>query len=59
MNRRELLNFFSGFLGFTVWIILTYRNPEHAVNTALGSLLMLVGFGGRDTIINIIKIWKE
>lgn len=49
----------TGIIGFVVWFYLVRNNPDHAVNIALGVLLILVGFGGRDTVIDIIKSWKQ
>lgn len=55
---NQVINFITGLAGFIVWIVLTYSSPDNSINLAVGVLLMLVGFGGRDTIIEIIKTWK-
>lgn len=56
---NKILNIVTGIAGFVVWIYLVKDNTEQAINLALGILLMLIGFGGRDTIIEIVKSWKN
>ena len=58
MSKRETFNFWTGLISFIVWIWLSYLYPEHTFNLALASLMMLLGFGGRDTIVEIVKTWK-
>lgn len=52
------INFFTGLAGLIMWYKLALQNPEHSIQTALGLLAVLMGFGGRETIKEIIKIWK-
>lgn len=56
---HNILNTITGFCGLMIWVWLTKSSPDQATNLAVGILLMLVGFGGRDTIIEIIKSWKQ
>ena len=56
--KFNILNIITGLCGSLIWIYLVRDNTEQAVELALGILLMLIGFGGRDTIIDIIKSWK-
>ena len=57
--HSNILNIITGTCGFTIWIYLVKDTPTQSINLALGILLMLIGFGGRDTIIDIIKSWKN
>lgn len=58
MKAGELINLLTGLLGFTAWALFSWRSPEHSSNIALGALLMLLGFGGRETIKEILKTWR-
>lgn len=57
MNSKRF-NIFTGSVGMAVWVFLTYHNPEHSTNIAIGSLLCLIGFGGVNTIKEILETWK-
>lgn len=57
--NNQTLNLLTGIMGFLVWTYLSYLTPEHSVNLALGSLLMLVGFAGKETIVDIVKSFKN
>lgn len=52
------INFFTGLAGLIMWYQLTIKSPEYSVRIALGLMAALMGFGGRETIKEIIKIWK-
>ena len=54
MKPSEALNIITGFLGFGAWALFSWRSPENSSNIALGALLILLGFWGRDTITEII-----
>lgn len=56
---NKILNFVTGCMGFITWVYLSKESPNQAINIAMGVLLMLIGFGGRDTIIDIIKSIKN
>ena len=56
--NREVQNTVTGALAFGLWAFLAYRTPEHSIPIAVGCLLSLVGFAGRDTIIEILKNWR-
>lgn len=56
--NREVQNTVTGALGFAAWIYFTNKTPEYAVQIALGCLLALICFAGRDTIIEILKNWR-
>ncbi|MGL4561920.1 MAG: hypothetical protein ACRCV0_06515 [Brevinema sp.] len=56
---NKILNFITGLAGFTAWFILTKNSPEHSLTIATGVLLILLGFGGRETIQEILKAWKQ
>ncbi|MGL5721248.1 MAG: hypothetical protein ACRCY4_02450 [Brevinema sp.] len=58
MKEREFQNALTGLASFGLWAWLSYRTPEYSVQIALGSLLALLGFAGRDTIIEILKSWR-
>ena len=59
MSSREKFNFVTGLVSFGERIWLSFLYPEHTLNLAIASLSMLLGFGGRDTIVDIIKSWKD
>ena len=52
---REIFNIITGALGFCTWFYLSKITPEYSIQIAIATLSMLVGFGGRDTIKDIIK----
>lgn len=52
------INFCTGLAGLIMWYQLTLSNPEYSVRIALGLLAVLMGFGGRETVKEILKIWK-
>lgn len=56
---NKILNTLTGIMGFCVWVWLVRSTPSHAINLALGVLLMLIGFAGKETIVDIIKSWKH
>lgn len=58
MKIGELINLLTGLLGFMAWALFSWRSPENSSNIALGALLMLLGFGGRETIKEILKTWR-
>lgn len=59
IHIREWNNFCSGLLSFITWSILSYKTPEHCLKLAISSLIILLGFGGRDSIISIIQMYYE
>ena len=59
MSSREKFNFVTGLVSFGVWTWLCFLYPEHTLDLARACLSMLLGFGGRDTIVDIIKSWKD
>ncbi|MGL4562254.1 MAG: hypothetical protein ACRCVW_00145 [Brevinema sp.] len=59
MKLNESINVVTGFLGFITWTVLSYYSSQDSLVIALGCLAMLMGFGGRDTIIEIIKSYKD
>ncbi|MGL5956776.1 MAG: hypothetical protein ACRC0X_09325 [Brevinema sp.] len=56
---NTILNFITGLIGFVSWFYLVNKSPEHGLTLALGVLLILLGFGGRETIQEILKTWRE
>lgn len=58
-NANDIINFFTGLAGLIMWFYLTLKHPESAVHIALGLLAVLMGFGGRETIKEILQIFKN
>lgn len=58
MIKREFFNIITGILGYFTWFYLSKITPEYSVQIAIATLSMLIGFGGRDTIKDIIKTIK-
>lgn len=56
---NKTLNFITGLAGFITWFFLTKNSPEHSLTIATGVLLVLLGFGGRETIQEILKVWRQ
>lgn len=53
---RELFNIVTGLASFVCWYTLAQKFPEHSLKIAGSCILMLLGFSGRETLIEIIKI---
>lgn len=47
---------YTGSLGFIAWIIITSKSPENALGLAIGILTVLMGFGGSETVKEILQL---
>ncbi|SFB75575.1 hypothetical protein SAMN02745150_00638 [Brevinema andersonii] len=56
MNINEWVNVLTGSLGFTAWLPLTSKSPENSLGLAIGVLTVLMGFGGRETVKEILQL---
>lgn len=59
MNINEWVNVLTGSLGFIAWLLLTSKSPENALGLAIGILTVLMGFGGRETVKEILQLLSK
>lgn len=53
---REFLNIVTGTIAFSCWFYLAKRYPEHSLKIAGSCIIMLLGFSGRETLLEIIRM---